>query len=179
MSESTDHSGGAPSVPPVPPADPYAPQQPYPGAAAQPIVPAYPAAAPAPQQVPTPNYYAQPTNPYSGAQPYTGGQPYAAGQPYAVRPTSGLAVASLILGIAGIVLSFAVFTLLASVAAVVTGHMALKRIRENSGFGGRGLAIAGLVLGYIGAAILAITLLIGVFSLVLLGTVGFLPFFMS
>jgi prepilin-type processing-associated H-X9-DG protein len=39
--------------------------------------------------------------------------------------------------------------LLAAIPAVITGHMALGRIKRSAGaLGGRGLAIAGLVLGY-------------------------------
>lgn len=40
---------------------------------------------------------------------------------------------------------------LISIVAVITGHMALKQI-ELTGEQGRGLAIAGLILGYIGLA---------------------------
>jgi peptidyl-prolyl cis-trans isomerase B (cyclophilin B) len=58
-------------------------------------------------------------------------------QPVAPR-TNGLAIASLVLGICG-------FALL----PVIFGHIALKQIRVR-GEGGSGLAIAGLVLGYLG-----------------------------
>src|SRR5690242_10065746 len=78
------------------------------------------------------------TQPSSSQPPY----PYA---PPAVRPTSGLAVASLICGIAGFVLCF---TVLPSIAAVVLGHMALKET-ANGARGGHGQAIAGLILGYV------------------------------
>ncbi|MGM7697019.1 DUF4190 domain-containing protein [Microbacterium sp. A84] len=174
MSENNGFPGVEPTVAPVPLANPYAPPQPYPGAAVQPSAPNYPAA---PAQPAAPNYYPPQQQ---QQQPYAGAQPYAAGQPYATaRPTSGLAVASLVTGIAGILLSFAFVTLLASIVAVITGHMALKQLRQNPALGGRGLAITGLILGYIGAVILAITVLIGVFSLFLIGSVGFLPFFLS
>lgn len=37
-----------------------------------------------------------------------------------------------------------------SLAAVITGHMAMSRIDSSGGMeGGRGLAIAGLIIGYI------------------------------
>ena len=52
--------------------------------------------------------------------------------------TNGLAIASLVTG----VLSF-------SIVAVVLGHIALNQI-NRSREEGRGLAIAGLVLGYVG-----------------------------
>jgi len=58
---------------------------------------------------------------------------------------SGMALASLILGILSLFL-----WLLTSIAAIITGHMALSRIQKSSGqLSGKGLAVAGLVLGYI------------------------------
>lgn len=39
-----------------------------------------------------------------------------------------------------------------SIAAIVTGHLALKQIRQT-GEGGRGLAIAGLIIGYVSVAV--------------------------
>src|SRR5919107_227604 len=92
-----------------------------------------------------------------GQQPYYGQQygqqynqqysgPY--GQPYAGRPVQpkGLSIASLCCGIA-VYVGFG-FILLPQIAAVILGHMALRR--EPSG---RGFAIAGLVMGYIGLAL--------------------------
>lgn len=201
MSENGSHPGAEQAVPPAPQANPYAPPAPpHSGAPAQPAAANLSAGVPA-----QPPYYAPPQQsyggqqqhssqqpyggqqaqyaaqqPYAAQQQYAAQQPYAAGQPYAApRPVSGLAVTSLVTGIAGIVFSFAVVTLLASVVAVITGHMALKQSRHNSAIGGRGLAITGLVLGYIGSAILAITIIIGVLGLLFVGTIGFLPFFMS
>jgi hypothetical protein len=56
---------------------------------------------------------------------------------------------------------------LGSVAAVVAGHVALGEIRAK-GMDGRGLAIAGLVLGYFGIGLLllmiGIPLVLGVFG---------------
>lgn len=189
---SDDNTTSGPAVPAVPA---YGAPQPYPGAPAQ-NAPVYPVSPPQPQAPypaaqglqqaypAAPGYSAQPhpgaVQHYAPAQPYASAQPYAAGQPYAAPlPTSGLAVASLITGIAGIVLSFAVFPLLASIAAVITGHMALKQIRQNSAVGGRGMAIAGLILGYVGVGILALTIIVTVFSFIFIGTIGFLPFLVS
>ena len=68
------------------------------------------------------------------------------------HPKSGLAIASLICGIVGGVFSTA------SIPAVICGHVALYKInRDPSSNGGRKMAIAGLILGYIGI-ILAIVL---------------------
>lgn len=80
--------------------------------------------------------------------------PAAVGRPTFVRaraPTNGLAIASLVVGL------FWMWWI-GSVLAVVLGHVALNQIRR-SGQSGRGLAIAGLVLGYIGLATLMATLL--------------------
>jgi prepilin-type processing-associated H-X9-DG protein len=59
--------------------------------------------------------------------------------------TCGLAGWSLRLGIASIFLSF-----LTSIAAIICGHLALGRIKRSQGrLSGSGMAIAGLVMGYI------------------------------
>jgi hypothetical protein len=83
----------------------------------------------------------------------------AAGSPYApssfpggvgVPPVSGLAVASLVCGIVGLVTCM----FLVGIPAVVCGHMALNRISTPGiQLGGRGMAIAGLVMGYISIAL--------------------------
>jgi uncharacterized membrane protein len=48
-----------------------------------------------------------------------------------------------------------------SILAIVFGHIALVQTRER-GQGGRGLAIAGLVLGYIGVGLLVLFIVLGV-----------------
>lgn len=168
---------------------PGAPAQPYSGSQGHPVAPAHSVqpqpAAPygAAQQQPyaaQQQAYAAQQQPYAAQQPHPYAQPYAPAQPYAAPlPTSGLAVASLITGIAGIVLSFAVFPLLASLAAIITGHMALKQTRPGSALGGRGMAIAGLILGYVGVAILALVVIVSVFSFLFIGSIGFLPFLLA
>lgn len=62
---------------------------------------------------------------------------------YAASPggTNGMAIASLVTGILG-----------ASVVAVVLGHLALGQIRRT-GESGRGLALAGTILGYVWVAV--------------------------
>jgi hypothetical protein len=63
--------------------------------------------------------------------------------------TSALAIWSLVLGI----LSLMCFSIFASIPGVICGHKALGRIKNSGGMlEGRGLAIAGLVTGYIGLA---------------------------
>jgi len=82
-----------------------------------------------------------PAGPFNAVAPYHTGY-YPVPQP----PTSGVAVASLICGIAEF------FTLgVAAVPAVILGHVARANIKRT-GERGDGLAIAGLVLGYLGLA---------------------------
>lgn len=126
-----------------PPTEPYpapygtAPQQPY-GAGGQ-------------QQ------YGQ--QPYGGPPQYgqPGGGPFNAyGQPayYGLPPEpKGLSIASMCCGIAAFV-GLGIF-LLPQLAAVILGHLALRR--EPSG---RGMAIAGLVLGYVGIALTILVIVI-------------------
>ena len=118
---------------------PSTPQQPY----AQPQYPQQPYAQEPYAQQP----YAQQYPQQYAVQPYT--QPYGAGYGYAYAPappTNQLAVISLVLGIVGLV----VVPVIASIPAIITGHMARRQIRER-GEGGDGMAVAGLVTGYLGA----------------------------
>ena len=63
--------------------------------------------------------------------------------------TSALAVWSLVLGI----LSLLCFTVFAGIPGVICGHKALSRIKKSGGtLSGQGLAIGGLVTGYLGIA---------------------------
>lgn len=76
-------------------------------------------------------------------------------QPY--RQTSSLAVVSLIMGIVG----WTVFPFLGSLIAIVTGHMARAEIRRQpQAVEGDGLAVAGLVLGWL-AVIGSILVVVG------------------
>jgi len=82
--------------------------------------------------------------------------------PLPKRKTPGIAIASLICGI----LSWVCVGLLAAIPAVITGHMALGRIKRSAGaLGGRGMAIAGLVLGYTSIVVMTV-LIVLVFTLV-------------
>lgn len=67
--------------------------------------------------------------------------------PPTVRPTSGLAVASLVSGLIGIAGGCCLFGL-PCILAVVLGHMATRETRTGER-GGHGMAIAGLILGYL------------------------------
>ena len=80
----------------------------------------------------------------------------------AAQRTSGYAIASLILGIAGLF----VFPIVPSILAIVFGHKAREDLRRDPAVGGDGLATAGIVLGWVGIALTAIGLL---FLLLLFG----------
>lgn len=70
-----------------------------------------------------------------------------------LKPQSGLAIASMVLGIVSFV-GCSVFT---GIPAIITGHIALNRTRKSpQQFGGGGPAVAGLVLGYASLALLPI-----------------------
>lgn len=73
--------------------------------------------------------------------------------------TSGKAVASLICGVL-----FFIFP--AAVAAVVLGHISLAEIRKSAGrLKGDGLAVTGLVLGYMGFLVIPIILIIAAIAI--------------
>ena len=85
--------------------------------------------------------------------------------PGAPKKDSGLAIASLVCGIA----AWIIFPIVAAIAAVITGHLAKKEIRDSNGtMSGDGMALAGLLMGYIqlGLFVLAI-IVIAVVVLVL------------
>jgi hypothetical protein len=63
-----------------------------------------------------------------------------------MAPTNGLAIAALICGICQVF-----FWCLAGIPAIILGHMARNQIRQT-GQQGDGMALAGLILGYIGLA---------------------------
>ncbi|MFJ6679585.1 DUF4190 domain-containing protein [Microbacterium sp. NPDC091382] len=138
----TDATNTPPQPTDVPPARP-APD------ASSPAAPPYAPPMAPPAQYGQPAYpqptYTQPGYPQAGygQQPY--GQP---GYGYAapVRPTNVLAIISLIASIVGLTL----IPFLASIAGIITGHMGLKQV-STSGENGRGLALWGTILGWIGA----------------------------
>jgi hypothetical protein len=105
-----------------------------------------------------PNYaqphFAQPQPPY-GQPGY--GQPAPYG--YAAAPaTNGLAIASLVLSLLGL------FFYITAIGGVICGHIARRQIREGTE-SGDGLALAGLIVGYI---VLGVGLLFFVFFIVII-----------
>jgi hypothetical protein len=78
-------------------------------------------------------------------------------QPWQPQRSSGEATASLILGICG----FLVCPLICHVLAVVFGYRAKREIDASNGtIGGRGLAVAGIILGWIGIALTVLVLIL-------------------
>ncbi|MBB4908948.1 DUF4190 domain-containing protein [Actinophytocola algeriensis] len=96
----------------------------------QPYQPQYPPAYPPPG-------YGQPPYPY----PYP-----------PTRSTNGMAIASMVLGIVWVYW-------IGSILALIFGYVALKEIRQSKQ-AGEGMAIAGIVLGWIGIGVLVIVLLL-------------------
>ena len=93
----------------------------------------------------TPDFTPTPRPPAPPAVPYVNPNP--------TPKVDGLAIASLVLGITWCYW-------IGSILAVIFAAVALKRINASMGWRtGKGMAIAGLVLGLIGAATLIITLL--------------------
>jgi hypothetical protein len=73
--------------------------------------------------------------------------------------TSGKAIASLIFGLF-------LFAFPSSVLAVVFGHLAVSDIRKSAGrLKGEGMAIAGLVLGYVGLAAIPVILIMAAIAI--------------
>jgi hypothetical protein len=115
-------------------------------------------------QSPQPPYgqppYGQPTqsiNPYTPPAPGYAQPPYGYTQvnvvPALMQPAtkaSGLAVASLVLGIISLVFFWLIFPIVCALLAIIFGHVAISAINRSSGWlTGKGMAIAGLVMGYI------------------------------
>ena len=162
-------SGTNPQYPPQQPSEgyPYQPAGGYtqpdgtPPAGAYQPTPGYP---PQGDQGQYGQYGQQPYPPspaYPPQQPY--GAPSAPAYPYAPPApmpvsTNGFSIASLICSVLGI-----------SLLGVIFGHVALSQIKNSNGMqGGRGLAIAGLIIGYIELALailfVVFIVLIGAFA---------------
>ena len=110
-----------------------------------------------PQGQPYGQPYGQPQGqPYGQYPPY--GQP--PGQPVygfaPQKPTNGLAIASLVVSI----VSITAFCGLTSIVGAILGHVARKQVRERDEQGA-GLALGGIIVGWLGVA-----LLVGVVALV-------------
>ncbi len=76
-------------------------------------------------------------------------------------PVSGAAIASMILGILSIVL-FCMGPLF-GIPALICGHVALAHLKNYPQISGKGMAIAGTVMGYVSIGVMAFYLLLGTF----------------
>jgi peptidyl-prolyl cis-trans isomerase B (cyclophilin B) len=127
-----------------------------------PSVPEAPRPGDSPNAQPYGEYSQQPQG-YAG-QPQAG-QPYA-GQPYGFQqsapPMNTLAVVSFVLSLASL------FTGITAIGGVITGHIALRQIRER-GEGGRGFALAGTIIGWALIAIGVLAIVLAVIFIVILG----------
>jgi Domain of unknown function (DUF4190) len=93
-----------------------------------------------------------PYPPYQGPYPpYQGQGSYPAYPP--ALPTNGLAIASLVCGVGTFVIG------ISFIPAIICGHIARGQIRRTGEQGG-GLALAGLILGYVGGALFIVLVLV-------------------
>jgi hypothetical protein len=106
-----------------------------------------------------------------GRGPASYEQPGSYAPPAVSPPTSGMAIVSLVLGISGLT----IFPFLGSILAVILGYMARNEIRRRPDeMAGEGLAVAGIVTGWIGVglAVLSIVAVGGFFLCGLCGAFG-------
>jgi len=111
--------------------------------------------------VPTPDAATPPPAAPSAPPVYPayGQQPAAAG--YYAPPTNTLAIVALVLGF------------VVPLGGIICGHLALGQIKRT-GEGGRGLALAGLILGYVFTAIIVLYIIgVIVFVLIAIPTAGY------
>ena len=104
--------------------------------------PQYPSATPQP-------------SPYPASPPPPGFSPYPAYPP--PSKTSGLAIASLVLGIVWVYW-------VGSILAVIFAFVSLSQMKKDPRIGGRGLAIAGMVLGWVGVGTLLLVVAVAIAS---------------
>lgn len=79
--------------------------------------------------------------------------------------TSAKAVAAMVLALVGLALGFLFVPLICCVLAIVLGAVARREINAAGGrLAGRGQAVAGIVLGILGLAGWAVTILVGVLT---------------
>lgn len=160
---------GVPNMTPPPPPPPAAPQTwgapqasappngiPSYTTAPPPTAPPMPPGGPADMAPPNP-YAAPPVQQYGQPIPPYGAQPgYGYGYPGYAPTTNGLAVAAMILGIVGWT-----FCGLGSVLAIIFGFIANSQIRASGGRqGGAGMAKAGIILGFIGVALIIVYIVV-------------------
>jgi hypothetical protein len=126
--------------------------------------PQHPSGPPEQERGPTPpDVSPGPPPPPPPGHPGAYGYGYPSYPGYPVQgPTNGFAIASLVLGI------LIIFWGLTSILALVFGYIARKQIRER-GESGAGLAVAGIVLGWVGVGLWGIFLIFVILGFVFSG----------
>lgn len=170
-SQGEEPAGDTPQPYPGSPA-PYEPGPGYPPAPASPHPGQGPAQGPAqgPDERQTqaqgqPPYPQPPYQAQVPAQPPVYGSPVPAA-PAQVYPKNDLAVWSLVLGIAGIVLSCGLIT---GIPAIIVGNLARQAVRKGEA-NNDGMAVAGVILGWVSVALGAIAVVLFVIWLVVFGS---------
>ena len=171
-----------------PPVSDNTPDAPSPDSASQPAPAAYPPPAtgatppPAPPAYGSAPQYGAPQAPYGAAPQYGATAPYGSAPQYGTAPqygapgaygygapkkTNTLAIVSLIASLAALV----IVPFIGSLVGVITGHMALGQIKR-SGEEGRGLALAGTIVGWVGLGLAIIGI---IFFIVIIGIAASMP----
>ena len=88
------------------------------------------------------------------------------------RTTNTLAVLSLVFGLLGMVGGIPSAGVI-NLAAIVMGHMARSQIRQNPNEDGAGIALAGLIMGYIGLLVVPLIMLAAVVIVMILYGMNF------
>lgn len=117
-----------------------------------PAAPAYDAPSAPAYDAPAAPAYGTPAAPAYGAPAYGGPTP---GYGAEVR-TNVLAIISLVASVAGFLM---ILPLIGPIAGVVTGHISLAQIKRT-GEKGRGLALAGTIVGWVSIAIAVVLIII-------------------
>jgi Domain of unknown function (DUF4190) len=116
-------------------------------------------------------YYPGPyqPGPYPGSYPPPPPQPYSGfTPPPPVEPKNGLGIAALVIAIVGLVFCWSVFGgIILGLCAVIIGFVARGRVKRGEATNG-GVAIAGIVLGFLGivVSLAFIPIWVGVFDVV-------------
>lgn len=103
---------------------------------------------PAPSYTPPAPPYAQPEYQAAAYPPPAYGYAAPPAAAYPVRKTNVLAVLSMISSILGFVM---ILPVIGSIAGVIMGHISLSQLKSSTDQG-RGMALAGLIVGYVGIA---------------------------
>ena len=88
---------------------------------------------------------------------------------YQPKPGSGLAIASLVCGILGVLTGIFIFSGLSlGLAGIVLGIVALVKVKNGTA-SGKGMAIGGIVTGALGMIVAVVVLVLGMIGLSMLG----------